>query len=179
MTLEEKEKKLSAAFDVYESFQKDFDYTNRHTKSFAESMWKIIEKEQATYLAPNGKQITTHIRDRNHFSEITGLGPSTYDRIKKGKDDYVPSIRTFMTLCMVYALNITVVRDLRHTYGYDFNAKNRLHQAYIYLLVNCRGRSLSYCNQVLKVLGVDHTDFLGDGTIDEDEIAFDILGETK
>lgn len=35
MTQEQKEK-LEKAFDVYESFQSDFDYTSRHTQSFAQ-----------------------------------------------------------------------------------------------------------------------------------------------
>ena len=177
MTNEEKRLKLKAAFDVYESFQRDFDYTSRHTKSYASAMWEIIENEKVIYLDPKGKLITVYIRDRNHFAEVTGLGPSTYDRIKSGADSYVPSLKTFMTLCMAYQLNMTMVRELRHTYGYDFNAKDRVHQAYIYLLVNCRGKSLSYCNKVLKSLGIEGKYYLGDQTIDEQAIEFDVLGE--
>ncbi len=168
-------KELMKAFDVYESFQNDFEYTNRHTQSYAQRMWEIMESERITYRRPNGKIATTFIRDKNHFSEVTGLGSSTYDRIKYearkgGKDTYAPSLKTFMTLCMVYQLNITMVKELRRSFGYDFNPKDRLHQAYVYLLVNCRGKSLSYCNKVLETLGIEETYYLGDGTIDEKTI---------
>ena len=174
MTQEQKEK-LEKAFDVYESFQSDFDYTSRHTQSFAQRMWEIISNEKVTYIDPtSGKQITAFIRDGNHFAEVTGLGPSTYDRIKRGKDEWVPLLRTFMTLCMVYQLNITMVRELRQSYGYDFNPKDRVHQAYVYLLVNCRGKSLAYCNKVLEALGIEKKDYLGDGTIDEETIVKEI-----
>lgn len=179
MTDKEKEEKLKKAFDIYESFQTDFEYTNRHTTSFAEAMWEIIENEKATYVNDeHNREIHARIRDRNNFTEATGLGPSTYDRIKSRADDYVPSIKTFMTLCMIYQLNVTVVRELRQSYGYDFNAKDKIHQAYVYLLVNCRGKSLFYCNKVLKSLGVEEKYYLGDGTIDEDWVRDEVLKET-
>lgn len=172
------EEKLNKAFDVYDSFQSDFDRTGRHTQSFAQRMWEIMVSDKVTYLDPtSGKSVTVFIRDRSHFAEITGLGPSTYDRIKSGRDDWVPLLRTFMTLCMVYQLNITMVRELRHSYGYDFNPKNRVHQAYVYLLVNCRGKSLMYCNKVLETLGIEEKHYLGDGTIDEGAVIKEVLAD--
>lgn len=177
MQAEDKEKKLKEAFDVYENFKSDFDFTQQHSKSFAELMWEIMRERKVTYLTPTKKQVSAHIRDRNHFANVTGLGPSTYDRIKSGRDDYVPSIKTFMTLCIIYDLNITMVKNLRHTYGYDFNAKDQVHQAYIYLLVNCRGKSLSYCNKTLEALGIEEKYYLGDGRIDEKDIRIDLFGE--
>ena len=157
---------LKQALEMYKKeFQFDYEYTNRHTKSFSAIMKEIIEKEEATYFKADGKKIHKKISDRNTFAEATGLGPSTYDRIKSDSDSYVPSLKTLMTLCMVYQLNMTMVRELRRSYGYDFNAKDRTHQAYIYLLVCCRGKSLYYCNQVLRILGVEEKYYLGDGTI--------------
>lgn len=172
MSIKEILDKVFAA--VYDRFLADFQCTNRHTQSFAQRMWNIMESEKVTYIGPQGKQIKSLIRDKNHFAEVTGLGTSTYERIKfaaKSDDNnYVPSLKTFLTLCMVYQLNITVVRELRRSYGYDFVPNNRIHQAYIYLLVNCRGKSLSYCNRVLKALKIDRKYYLGDGTIDQDTI---------
>lgn len=167
---ETKQESLRQALEIYEKFQSDFEYTKRHTKSFAETMGEIIKKEEATYFNKQRKEIHKKIKDRNTFADATGLGPSTYDRIKSGSDDYVPSLKTFMTLCMVYQLNITIVRELRRSYGYDFNAKDRTHQAYIYLLVYCRGKSLYYCNKILKTLGVEKKYYLGDGTIADDVV---------
>lgn len=161
------EEKLKKAFDIYENFERDLDDIKKYNKSYAQLMWEIMENEEAIYYSPTGKRTMIYIRDRNRFAEVTGLGPSTYDRIKRDKFDWVPGIRTFMTLCMIYQLNITMVRALRHSYGYDFNPQNQLHQAYVYLLVNCRGKSLSYCNKVLKALKIDKKHYLGDGTIDE------------
>lgn len=177
MTQQQKEK-LEKAFDVYESFQRDFDRTGRHTQSFAQRMREIMESDKVTYLDhTSGKSVTAFIRDRNHFAKVTGLGPSTYDRIKRGTDDWVPKLTTFVTLCMVYQLNITMVRELRNSYGYDFNPKNRVHQAYVYLLVECRGKSLMYCNKVLKVLDIEEKHYLGDGTIDEGAVIKEVLAD--
>lgn len=174
MTREQKEK-LEKAFDVYESFQSDFDRTGRHTRSFAQRMWEIMESDEVTYFdVTSGKSVTAFIRGRDHFARVTGLSPSTYDRIKRGVDDWVPKLTTFMTLCIVYGLNMAMVSDLRHSYGYDFNPKDRVHQAYVYLLVNCRGKSLMYCNKVLEVFGIEKKYYLGDGTIDEDTIVKEI-----
>lgn len=159
-------------------FEEDFDYTNRHTKSFAARMWEIVQNEKVTYVGPMGKPITVFIRNRNQFSQVTGLSPSTFDRIKGDTKDWVPNIVTFMTLCMVYQLNITMVKELRRSYGYDFNARNRVHQAYVYLLVNCRGKSLFYCNKVLKTLGIEEKYYLGDGTIDNDLVMKGVLADT-
>lgn len=163
---EQMQGQLEQALEMYKmEFQFDYEYTSRHTKSFSAIMKEIIEKEKATYFNAKGEKIHDQISDRNTFAEATGLGPSTYDRIKSGSDNYVPSLKTLMTLCMVYQLNMTMVRELRRSYGYDFNAKDRTHQAYIYLLVCCRGKSLNYCNQVLRALGVEEKYYLGDGTI--------------
>lgn len=169
------EEKLRQAFDVYNKFQSNFECTGRNTRSFAKAMWKLMEEEKVAYIDHENKEIHTKIRDRNHFAQVTGLGPSTYDRIKSGADDYVPSLKTFMTLCMVYQVNLTLVRELRRSYGYDFNAKNRVHQAYLYLLENCRGKSISYCNKVLKNLEVEEKYYLGDGSIDEDVVTAEVL----
>ena len=150
------------------NFETDFERTKRHSHSFASAMWKISETEKVTYQTATGKKATSFIRDRNHFAEVTGLGPSTYDRIKSKSTFYVPSLTTFMTLCKVYDLNSSLAKVLRSSYGYDFNPNSREHQAYIYLLDNCRGASLSYCNSVLKSLGIEKKYYLGDGTIGEE-----------
>lgn len=179
MTPKEKEEKLKVAFDVYEKFERDFNFTKDHTKSFAKLMWEIMQNRKAAYYDFRGKRKPVEIQDRNCFSKVTGLGPSTYDRIRGGSDDYIPSFRTFMTLCMVYDLDLSMVTVLRRTYGYDFNFRNRVHQAYVYLLVNCKGKSLSYCNKTLESLGINEKNYLGDGRIDEQEIENDVLGETN
>ena len=147
---------MKKTFDDYKrEFVSDFQYTERHTKSYAACMWGIMEKEDAIYFDQHGQRKKVKIRDRNRFSEVTGLGPSTFDRIKADAPGWVPSLKTFMTLCEVYCLNITMVEKLRASYGYGFNAKDRVHQAYVYLLMKCRGKSLSYCNRVLEALEIE------------------------
>lgn len=170
------EEKLQKSFEKYKSFENEFYCTKTHTESYAKRMWKIIENEKAIYFC-DGKWNASIIKDRNGFAEVTGLGPSTYDRIRYDSVDWVPSIKTFMTLCMIYQLNITIVRELRNSYGYDFNPQRRVDQAYVYLLVKCMGKSLSYCNKVLAVLGIEKKYYLGDGTIDEDTVAAEVLDD--
>lgn len=187
LTQDEAQGELRNAFEIFNSFKDDFEYTQRHTKSYAQRMWEIIKTENVTYPGTDGKPITCLVRNREHFAEATGLSPSTYDRIKgaamadnerednersikkiaekeRAQSDeklYVPGLVTFMTLCIVYQLNITMVKELRRSYGYDFNARDRVHQAYVYLLVNCRGKSIFYCNKVLEALKIDRKYYLG------------------
>ena len=160
----EMQKKLDAVFDICEQFDSDFNRSAKYTKCYAEVMWGIFENEMVN---DNGKMV--YIRGRDHFCDVTGLGPSTYSRIKRCKEDYVPSLQTFMTLCVIYNLDIPMALILRESFGYGFNKRNRVHQAYCYLLVNCRGKSISYCNKVLKILNpnVKGNYLLGNGEIDE------------
>lgn len=170
------EEKLKEAFEKYKSFESEFDRTKKYTESYAQRMQKIMEEEKAIYYC-DGKWKASFIRNRDHFAEITGLGLATYDRIKYNVPGWVPSIKTFMTLAMIYRLNITIVRELRNSYGYDFNPQKRTDQAYVYLLVNCMGKSISYCNKVLEVLGIDKKYYLGDGTIDEGAVVAEVLND--
>lgn len=167
----EKKLKLQAAFDIVaEQFQKDYEFSKKRSECFSKLMWDIIVEREVVYPLSTGKVILKKIKNRDDFYGITGLGPSTFDRIKRNVETYVPSLRTFMTLCMVYELDIVTAVTLRNSFGYGFNARDKLHQAYCYLLVNCRGKSISYCNKVLEVLGVKDKDYLGDRTIDEFEL---------
>ena len=167
----EKEVKLQEAFDVVaEQFQKDYEFSKKRSECFSKLMWDIIVEREVGYPLSNGKVISKKIKNRDDFYGVTGLSPSTYDRIRRNVETYVPSLRTFMTLCMVYELDIVTAVTLRNSFGYGFNARDKLHQAYCYLLVNCRGKSLSYCNKVLKALGIKEKAYLGDGTIDEFEV---------
>ena len=158
---QEIEKKLEEAFNMCEQFEKDLKFSKQFDKNFSELVCELMEKKKVSY---EGKMV--QIKNKSQFSEVTGLGPSTYDRIKKCTDDYVPSLATFMTLCIVYDLDLTMALILRDSYGYGFNRRNRVHRAYCYLLTNCRGKSISYCNRVLKALRIEEKYYLGDREID-------------
>lgn len=155
------EEKIEAAFDVYDKFEKDLSRARDYNETYSQKMRKLM-KEQA--VRDNEKYV--FLNNKSIFTDITGLGPSTYHRIM-AIDDYVPSLATFMTLCMVYDLDLAMAVTLRETLGLRFSKTDRLHMAYCYLLVNCRGKSLSYCNKVLQALKIEKKYFLGDGEIDE------------
>lgn len=158
----ELQRRLDKAFDICDQFEADLSRAKDYNKCFAELMRDIMRKYKV-----NDGGCMVLIRNKAHFSDVTGLGPSTYDRIKRGTESYMPSLPTFMTLCIIYNLDVSMALTLRESFGYGFNKTDRLHQAYCYLLVNCRGKSISYCNKVLKSLKIDKKYFLGDRTIDK------------
>jgi len=162
MAAKEIDAQLEAAFTMCEQFERDLDFSKQFDKNYSELICELMDKK-----AVSDGQDNVLIQDRGQFSAITGLGPSTYDRIKRCSDDYVPSLSTFMTLCMVYDLDLAMALMLRESFGYGFNRRNRIHRAYCYLLTSCRGKSISYCNQVLKTLKIDKKYFLGDKEIDK------------
>ncbi len=163
------EEKLNKAFDICEKFERDLDFSKEFDKNYSELICELMERK-----AVSDGVTDVYIENRYQFTEITGLSPSIYDRIKRCSDDYVPSLVTFMTLCMVYDLDLAMALLLRESFGYGFNRRNRVHRAYCFLLTNCRGKSISYCNKALEALKIDKKYYLGDKTIDEDTVLYEI-----
>lgn len=174
MNLKDEKQILDKAFDICDKFEDDLDFSKPYNKTYTELMADIIEKRKVKDF--DGEMVL--IQSGIQFNTITGLGTSTYDRIKRRVENYVPSLPTFMTLCIVYDLDLTMALTLRESFGYGFNRRNRLHRAYIYLLVNCRGKSLSYCNKVLESLKIAEKYYLGDGEIDETALIDEIIEES-
>lgn len=166
---QEIEKKLEKAFDMCEQFERDINFSRQFDKNFSELICELMEKKKVF----DGSDYV-FIKNKTQFKDITGLGPSTYDRIVRRTDDYVPSLVTFITLCMVYDLDLAMALILRDSYGYGFNRRNRVHRAYCYLLTNCRGKSISYCNRVLESLKIEEKYYLGDKQIDKYALLYEI-----
>ena len=160
--------RLNSAFNIIKQFEDDFSRTRSYNHTYSELMRKLMMEQAVDYY---GKPMI--VDNKYLFNEVTGLGYSTFYRINRDAS-YIPSLATFVTLCMVYKLDISMAITLRETMGLIFSRTNRLHQAYCYLLVNCRGRSLSYCNKVLQSLSIEEKYFLGDKTIDELELLNEI-----
>lgn len=153
--------RLNQFFGIHkQKFEREYSRLCMYTRTFSELMQKIMREQAVVDI--DGELVI--IDDKKKFEVITGLNRSTYRRI--GIDKYIPSLSTFITLCMIYDLDLALASTLRASLGRSFCMTNRLHYAYCYLLVNCRGKSLSYCNKVLQTLGIEEKDFLGDKMID-------------
>ena len=117
-----------------QQFYKDFENSTKYNKSFNEMISEILEGESYT-----------------SFAEKTELNANMLYRLKKVVDISTPTQRsTVMTVCVAYKLD-----------GVEFSRFNKRDYAYTFLLTNCRGKSISQCNEILKALGIEKQYWLG------------------
>ena len=66
-----------------------------------------------------------------------------------------------MTVCVAYKLDLMLSQALFSSLGVEFSRFNKRDYAYTFLLTNCRGKSISQCNEILKALGIEKQYWLG------------------
>lgn len=154
---------------VAQTFEADYRAALEHKITFSRHLVMIMNNRFAREYLNNDTVIkNTKISNKITFERVTNLAPSTYTRIiasQKSTEDpsknYVPSLQTLMTLSIVFCLDIGMVQTLMDSIGRRLDPANKVDSAYIFLIVHCRGRSLSYCNSVLRNLGIDKKYYVG------------------
>jgi len=154
---------IANSFSMYNDFMQDYERTLKHNQRFGAIMSKIMKEEFAYEFLDDHTLIKRKITNKIIFQRVTKLSTSVYDRItaKEGNNDYIPSMVTLMTLCVVYSLDMPMVITLLDSLGLRFKRTNVVHHAYCYLIANCRGKSIDDCNKVLQELNIDKKYHLG------------------
>lgn len=166
-------------FSMSQAFDQDYNDILEHQSSFSEHMFKIMNSKLAIEYTHDGALVRkTKISNKTIFERVTRLAPITYTRIVacakiagEKKNTYTPNLQTLMTLSIVYALDIGMVETLLASLGRQFDLKNRVHYGYLFLIANCRGKSLDYCNGVLQTFGIDKKYFVGQRAVRKQKIS--------
>ena len=131
--------------EIEKQFHKDYDMYNKHIKSFQELINEILAGET-----------------ESTFVQKTELSYNMFSRIRKYVDKNNPPQRnTLMSVAIGYGLDYQLTAALLDSIGLSFILSNKRDYAYQFLLTNCRGKSVSECNEILEHLGVEEKYWLG------------------
>lgn len=126
---------------VYEKdqnqFEADYKTTSSITSSFQEILKKLMDQKHMTI---------------EQLAEQVGLNPRTIGRYREGT--YAPGLQVVIAICMVLNLDIKQSYELMGGLGLSLFGSRKEHCAYLYLLQNYRGASISRCNSILRSLGI-------------------------
>lgn len=130
---------------VNAQFQKDYKRYNDNVQSFSELINEIL----------NGETEGT-------FANKTGLSPNMFSRIRNyiSKAD-PPQRNTLMSVCVGYKIDYPLASRLFDSLGVGFSYQSKRDYAYIFLLTQCRGKSVDECNEILEQLGIEEKYWLG------------------
>lgn len=106
------------------------------------------------------------INNESEFMECTELGKGVYRKlVTKG---YIPSMKTFMSMCMGLNLDLPTAESLLASLSLGFEKTDRLDCAYMFLLTHYQGLCIEDCNRILQKLGFKEAkELLGSFTWDE------------
>ena len=132
----------------YEKFVKDYELTLKNNKPFHEIVKEIMKDRNLTI---------------EQLVDKSGLATQTVHRLRSGKTknnkgvevEYFPYLNTIISFAIACDLDMLMTITLLDSLGYGFRRTYDVHYAYCYLIVNCRGKSISECNEVLEQLGID------------------------
>lgn len=126
---------------VYEKdrnqFEADYKTTSSITSSFQEILKKLMDQKHTTI---------------EQLAEKVGLNPRTIKRYRAGT--YAPGLQVAIAFCMVLDLDLKQSYELIGGLGLSLFGSRKEHCAYLYLLQNYRGASISRCNSILRSLGI-------------------------
>lgn len=132
--------------DVLEKqFNKDFNTYNENVQSFSELISNILVHETA-----------------GTFERKTGLSQNMLSRMKNqiSKKD-PPKRNTLMSVCVGYNIDLPLASRLFDSLGVAFSYQSKRDYAYVFLLTECRGKSIDECNEILERLGIEECYWLG------------------
>lgn len=142
MQANNKEKELK---NIETQFYEDFNRYNEKVQTFPELIEKILEGET-----------------EGTFARKTGLSHNMFSRIKNyvNKSD-PPKKSTLMSICVGYGIDYPLAQRLFDSVGMGFSLQNKRDYAYIFLLTQCRGKSIDECNEILEWLKIEEYYRLG------------------
>lgn len=128
--------------NMYHADQKQFEADYQTTSSITSSFQDILRGLMIR------KDITIE-----QLADQVGLNPRTIGRYREGT--YAPGLQVVIAICMVLNLDIKQSYELMGGLGLSLFGSRKEHCAYLYLLQNYRGSSISRCNSILRSLGID------------------------
>lgn len=98
--------------------------------------------------------------DAKKAEELTGLNGNLFNNLKK--PDGAILKRFVISIGVGFELDVHSTEYILESCGMRFNVNDRLDKAYIHLLEEHKGKDIETCNAILRDLGVEGKDMLGE-----------------
>ncbi len=98
--------------------------------------------------------------DAKKAEELTGLNRNLFNNLDKPGGIILK--RFVISISIGFGLDVHSTEYILESCGMRFNINNRLDRAYIYLIEEHKGKDIEACNAILKELGVNGKDLLGE-----------------
>lgn len=93
-------------------------------------------------------------------AELTGLNEILFKNL--GKSGGSIQKRFIISIAVGFKLDVHLTEYILESCGMRFCESNKVDKAYIYILENYKGRNIGDCNGILRDLGIDGKDMLGE-----------------
>lgn len=116
---------------------------------------------------PLYEEIVAKLMKRKGLNEkdaaaLTGLNERLFFNLDK--PDGKIEKRFVVSIAVGFQLDVHLTEYILESAGMKFRESDRLDKAYIYILENCKGKDIPYCNGVLRDLGIEEKYMLGELT---------------
>lgn len=116
---------------------------------------------------PLYEEIVAKLMKRKRLNEkdaaaLTGLNESLF--LGLDKPDGKIEKRFVVSIGVGFQLGVHLTQYILESAGMKFRQTDRLDKAYMYILENCKGKDIPYCNGVLRDLGIEEKYMLGELT---------------
>lgn len=130
-----------------QAFDKEFAETSESQASYEQIVIKLMEKKDL---------------DTKEASKLTGLNESLFKNLNKPGGNILK--RFIISIAVGFKLDVHLTEYILESCGMTFCESNKVDKAYIYLLESCKDRDIWECNVILRDLGIDGKDMLGELT---------------
>ena len=127
------------------AFAKEFAETSESQASYEQIISGLMQKKQI---------------DTAKASELTGLNEILFKNLDKPGGRIQK--RFIISIAVGFQLDVHLTEYILESCGMTFCESSKVDKAYIYLLESCKGRDISDCNAILRDLGIDGKDMLGE-----------------
>ena len=141
---QEMEKLWRDYVEARNKFEQDYNIFSGQVTSFQEQLDYLIDAYNINHSDKMSKAT---------IARAIGISEQTLSLYSSGH--HAPSMNTLIAICIVLKLDIKQASALLTSLGFCFLGTRREHYAYMYLLENCRGKSIEDCNKILTGLYIE------------------------
>lgn len=128
-----------------QAFDKEFLETSDSQRSYEKILLNLMKKKDLSV---------------QKASELTGLNEILFKNLNKTGGRIQK--RFIISIAVGFKLDVHLTEYILESCGMTFCESNKVDKAYIYLLESCKDRDISECNAILRDLGIDGKDMLGE-----------------
>ena len=127
------------------AFNREFAETSEAQASYEQIIIGLMERKKI---------------DVKKASELTGLNESVFNNLYKDGGKIIK--RVVVSIAVGFQLDVHLTEYILESCGMNFRESDKVDKAYIYLLENYKGIDIADANGILRDLGIDGIDMLGE-----------------